>query len=91
MFRVGSNSTDTELTFDLGGFQGGEGYDAGAEWYIENVREELDSPNEWFFDENEHKLYFFYNGTDSPDAAQLIATNLKGTVENQMRKSLYDL
>ena len=34
------------LLFGSGGNQGGEGADAAAEWFIENVAEELDAPNE---------------------------------------------
>ena len=51
------------LSFDLGGFQGGEGEGSSAEWYIENVLEELDWENEWFYDEEAQKLYYFHNST----------------------------
>ena len=33
--------------FGAGGNQGGEGNDAAGEWFIENVKEELDQPNEY--------------------------------------------
>ncbi len=40
--------------------------------------EELDSPEEWFFDENTKTLYFFYNGTGAPPAdLQFVVPQLK--------------
>eukprot|EP01047_Picozoa_sp_COSAG01_P001291 COSAG01_NODE_28_length_36622_cov_14.695751_20_plen_76_part_00 len=40
--------TAKELSWSVGGFQGGEGAGSAAEWNVENVFEELDSPNEWY-------------------------------------------
>jgi hypothetical protein len=31
--------------------------------YIENIMEECDSPNEWFWDAATNKLYYYFNGT----------------------------
>jgi len=46
--------------------------------YIENVFEELDSPNEWFFDTATNLLYLWYNSTGAPNPKDLyVATNLK--------------
>ena len=45
------------------GNQGGEGADYGQQWYIENVREELDDAREWFYDERTGMLYYAFNGT----------------------------
>lgn len=53
------------IKFGKGGFQGGEGATTAAEWNVENVFEELDSPNEWYYDENAEKLYWYYNSTKS--------------------------
>lgn len=39
--------TDGLFSFVRGGFQGGEGFPSGAEWWIQGVREELDSPLEY--------------------------------------------
>ncbi len=64
MFEVGSyDSKTSSFTFSKGGFQGARGNDNGDEFYIENVMEELDSANEWFFDKTTKTLYFFYNET----------------------------
>ncbi|XP_065183777.1 uncharacterized protein LOC135814571 [Sycon ciliatum] len=57
------------FTFGKGGFQGARGNDNGDEFYIENVMEELDSPNEWFYDAKTAKMYFWYNGTGMPPAS----------------------
>ena len=66
----------TALTFRNGGDQGGEGFGAGAEWYIENVLEELDAPNEFFFDERRRELHYVANssGVLPPSADEFTAT-----------------
>ena len=46
-----------------GGFQEARGSNAGKEWYVENIFEELDSANEWFYDEDAKTLYFSPNMT----------------------------
>merc|ERR1712195_340905 len=51
-----------------GGNQGGEGNDAGGEWFITNVLEELDADNEFFYDVHAKKLYFMPNQTDTDSA-----------------------
>ena len=43
---------NTTLIFDpTTGGQGGEGMTDSGQWWIENILEECDSPNEFFFDE----------------------------------------
>jgi hypothetical protein len=49
--------------FGRGGFQEARGHDTGAEYYIANIFEELDSPNEWFLDKDSRTLYFMPNET----------------------------
>lgn len=67
MFEVGEYDASTgQFTFSKGGYQGARGNKNGAEFYIENVFEELDSPNEWFYDEKSKMLYLWYNGTGAP-------------------------
>ena len=48
-----------------GGNQGGEGNDAGGEWFITNVLEELDADNEFFYDAHLERLYFMPNQTET--------------------------
>jgi hypothetical protein len=72
--RVGAAATDpatsaTALEWTYGGFHGAEGTDAGEDWYLSHVREELDAAREFFFDASEQRLYYFHNasaGTPPP-------------------------
>jgi hypothetical protein len=41
----------------------------GAEFYVENVFEELDAPGEWFYNITTQTLYVNYNGTGAPPAS----------------------
>merc|ERR1719487_2877135 len=81
MFEVDEQSTvNKTLSWTVGGFQGAEGSDGGGTWYIENVLEELDDANEFFYDSVSHKLYFFHNasaGTPPPSDLTFEGTNLK--------------
>ena len=82
---VAENKT---LIFDpTTGGQGGEGMTNSGQWWIENVLEECDSANEFFFDETEEKLYYFFNGTKPTGNEDWVATqtrvlfNITGTME----------
>jgi hypothetical protein len=57
------DSSTRTVHFSRGGFQEARGSDHGAEWYLENVFEELDAPSEWFIDEEKSLLFFFPNNT----------------------------
>ncbi len=47
--------------------------------------EELDSVNEWFFNESTQLLYLFYNGTGAPpEKTEYVVTNLKVCVYNPL-------
>ena len=87
MYEVGEyDPQNGTFVFSKGGYQGGEGADTGAEFYIENVMEELDSPDEWFFNESSKILYFWYNataGTRPPNDTLFVATQLKTLVTIQ--------
>ena len=63
---VGPVPAAASLLFGSGGNQGAEGADRADEWFIENVAEELDAPNEFFFDVTTNELRLVYNGTGSP-------------------------
>ena len=62
------NASTNEITFGRGGFQESRGslHNAGGDWFIENVFEEFDSPNEFYYNKTQKKLYFYYNGTGPP-------------------------
>eukprot|EP01084_Bolivina_argentea_P066970 122070_1 len=47
--------------FDQGGFQGGRGDYRGDEFYVENIFEELDDFNEWFYNRSTKTLYYRNN------------------------------
>lgn len=69
-----------KIGWTKGGFQGARGNNVGAEWYIQNVMEELDSPLEFFYNKTTQQLYYFHNatvGTAPPASAQFVATNLE--------------
>ena len=51
----------------LSSFQEARGARYGAEWYVDNIFEELDSLGEWFYDEKTMMLYFAQNGTSLPE------------------------
>ena len=40
-----------------------DNYLLAGQWMIDNVREALDAPNEYFYDTAEHKLYLIPNAT----------------------------
>eukprot|EP00037_Helgoeca_nana_P007698 m.69925 g.69925 ORF g.69925 m.69925 type:complete len:224 (+) comp18448_c0_seq2:1623-2294(+) len=69
MFEVdsfGATDESQTLNWTKGGFQGARGSNSGAEWFVENVREELDFPMEFFYDRKEMKLYFVANTSAGP-------------------------
>lgn len=59
----GRNDSLHQISWSYGGFQEARGCESGAEWYVENILEELDAPGEWYFDNLDNKLYFFPNGS----------------------------
>ncbi|UJR19719.1 hypothetical protein I4U23_022853 [Adineta vaga] len=64
VFEVASiNSTQNTIMLGRGGFQEAHGWDNGGPFYVSNIFEELDSPNEWFLDKNTRTLYFMPNDT----------------------------
>ncbi len=94
IFKVGSQD-GSWLNFERGGFQEARGScgENGAEWFIENMIELLDSPNEFFLDTREWKLYFMPNGTTNDFPTQsVIATvsrriiEIKGTADAPVKQ-----
>jgi hypothetical protein len=87
-----SNSTDNTIMFGRGGFQAASNRNEGGPFYVANIFEELDSPNEWFLDKDTRTLYFMPNET-MPDifvASQipcLISISGSG-IENHVRNIL---
>ena len=61
------DEANRNLTWSKGGFQEARGAEYGAEWFVDNIFEELDSPGEWYYDSDHMILYFVQNGTNLPD------------------------
>lgn len=57
------NMSSNTLAWSIGGFQEARGDTSGAEWYVENIFEELDVAGEWYFDDETYQLYYFPNGS----------------------------
>jgi len=76
----GPHTENAKFLFGAGGNQGGEGSDTAAEWWIDNVFEELDAANEFFFDPDLKLLYFYYNGTEIPPS-QVVVPILANLIE----------
>ncbi|KAJ9459773.1 hypothetical protein DIPPA_11417 [Diplonema papillatum] len=57
------DSATNNFTFGRGGFQSAQGDNIGAEWFIEDVFEELDSAQEYYYNDTTQMLYFVYNAT----------------------------
>ena len=92
MSGQGPHTEGAELIFGAGGHQGGEGCDVAGEWFIENVREELDAANEYFYDASKKELLFAYNGTGSPPSSDAVVVpqlanfvELRGSQERPIR------
>jgi len=65
-FSVGGvalNADNGTLALAAGGWQEARGWKTGGGFYVDNVREELDAPGEWFFDEDTRELFFWHNET----------------------------
>ena len=62
-FEPTTGKTNFSFSLSKGGNQGSRGGDAGQEFMIENVLDELDAPAEFFYDLTSKKLYLWYNST----------------------------
>ena len=76
--RTDTDNTTT-LDYDGGGWQMAQGSSAHREYFVENVRELLDSPGEFFLtdDGEEQILHYIPNGTTLSAATKLIAPVLE--------------
>lgn len=65
-FNGANNKTTFNFSLTEGGNQGSRGGNAGQEFFVENILDELDAPSEWFFDEATQTISLWYNGTGAP-------------------------
>jgi hypothetical protein len=83
-FQIGSLDVSAcSIEFNFGGWQEARGSTSGAAIYVDNIFEELDSPNEWFYDEVTGMLYFWYNassGISPPVNGSIVFTQLETLV-----------
>eukprot|EP01084_Bolivina_argentea_P180090 311129_1 len=93
MFEVGEYDANKQtMMFSRGGFQGARGDSYGAEFYVENVMEELDFPTEFFYNISTKVLYYTNNETNGdPSDLQFEVPQLKvllnctGTMEDPVK------
>ncbi len=80
-FNAASGTTNFSFSLAKGGNQGSRGGDAGQEFMIENVLDELDAPGEFFYDLAAKKLYLWYNsttgGTPPPDNTVVVTQSVQ--------------
>ena len=62
-FDAQSNKAHFNFSLQRGGNQGSRGGNAGQEFFIENVLGELDSPGEFFYDQDSGTLFLWYNSS----------------------------
>ena len=89
MFQIESyNAATQSFEWTYGGFQGARGDDNGSDWFLENLIEELDAPNEYFFDENTQRLYYMFNTSDGkPDPSLVFAVVNEDTLISKVGAS----
>ena len=82
---------NNQLKWSYGGFQTRGGDTEGAEWYVENIFEELDSPGEWFYNETEMKLYLYPNGTNAPTSGVGTMLQRLFNIQGSMDRPVYNI
>ena len=73
----GRDEVTKTIKWSYGGFQEARGCNYGQEWFVENIFEELDAPEEWFYDVASKKLYLYPNITDGNIPSSGFGTRLK--------------
>jgi hypothetical protein len=73
-------STGT-LAFGAGGWQEARGHNTGGAFFVENIREELDAPREYFIDDATSEVYIFLNDSSSPPrVGSVTVASLEGLI-----------
>ena len=88
----GTVNFDPDVGCDQGGPSPGTKPGQAFDWYIENVKEECDSPGEYFYDVSEDTLYYTFNGTDAPTGTEefvltrtKVLFNITGTMDEPVK------
>eukprot|EP00111_Clytia_hemisphaerica_P003098 TCONS_00008789-protein len=83
------------FTWTWGGFQGGRGSKSGGEWYVENIFEELDVANEWYFNESQKILYLMPNSSEGsnglPEEIQIPMVTTLGYIVGSQDKPVENI
>jgi hypothetical protein len=83
-----SGANGTALYFGYGGYQEARGSSIhNNHFYVENIKEELDAPGEWFYDTSTSELLFWPNST----TATLVPTTPVAAVSFNSSLCLIDL
>jgi hypothetical protein len=78
-FQV-AGSDENALYFGYGGYQEARGSNIGNNhFFVENIKEELDSPGEWFYDAAAGELLYWPNST-APLASSTVAASMLNTI-----------
>lgn len=88
-FEVDNRSTESVFQWTRGGFQGARGNEKGAEWFIENVREELDAYREFFFNVTTKELFYANNASVAPVSCQGYIPTCTIVLESQFSMSRF--
>ena len=62
-FAVSGAQADGTVSFSKGGWQEARGAGSGAGFYLDNIKELISMPGEWYFDPDTRELTMFFNGT----------------------------
>lgn len=80
-YVITGKDTENRVAFE-GGWQNNRQMGMhGTQRYVENIFEELDSPDEWFLDRDAHQLYYFPPQDLDLSSATIEAVRLKSLVE----------
>lgn len=77
--KEGSNSVVYSATTGNNGEYGGG--PSSSQTFVENIKEELDAPNEWFLDKAAGEVSVILDGATNPNTAKVEGAVLKGLVE----------
>lgn len=92
-YRVTGKSSDTTLSLE-GGYQNNRQMGMHDKYrFIENLQEELDAPDEWYYDATSRTLYVYAPGDVrevlSPQIRHLF--EFRGTAEKPVRNTIYNI
>jgi hypothetical protein len=80
-YQVTGKESPEKLTME-GGYQNNRQMGMHDQYrFIENLREELDTTNEWYFDKNQKMLYLYASAAQNLNKAEILSPQLKSLFE----------